>query len=624
MPKIDFSVDKRDISFVLFEQLGFDKFKVMKKYQDLDQETVEMLLEQTIKFATEVLAPINREGDEKGAVFSEGQVRMPESFKKAYAKFVENGWSGFTHTTDLGGQGFPELLGSVFSEIVTAANTSFALLPMLCNGTSHLIEAFGTSAMKKLYCPKLYSGVWGGTMCLTEPGAGSDVGAAVTTATPQGDHYLIQGTKIFITFGEHDAAENIIHAVLARVPGGPPGSRGISLFLVPKFLVDEKGKIGEFNDVRCARIEHKMGIHASPTCVMSFGEEGKCKGWLLGEVHQGLKCMFQMMNEARLGVGVQGLAGAAVAYQSALGYAMQRKQGSHIKRFKDPAAPRVEIIAHPDIRRMLLTMKAYVEGIRSLIYHTGYFADLSHHHPDKEQRDFFFNLLEITTPICKSYGSDMGFKVCDLAMQTYGGYGYTRDYPVEQYLRDTKIAAIYEGTNGIQAIDLFSRKVAGGGGIRFMQMMQWIDSRLADLHAPSLRGLIQSLDSAKTQIAETTMLLLQSAQSGDLEHGLLHANDYLEMFGNFLCAFFLLDAASIADSKLQALYQTHKATTPDAKTALHKANPDAAFYHAKICTAQFFIHTILPKNDAIAASIQTNDRSAMDILFPDEQELSFS
>jgi alkylation response protein AidB-like acyl-CoA dehydrogenase len=619
MPNIEFSADKRDIFFTLFEQVGVQQLLSFEAFSHLDEETLQMTLDEAIRFAVHILGPANREWDTVGAQYKDGSVTLPPSFHKAYKEYINAGWNGLLANPEYGGQGFPEVIGSAVKEVQTGANTSFALLPLLTNGTSHLIEAFGTEEMKKTYCEKMYTGQWAGTMCLTEPHAGSDVGALTTMATPQDDHYLIQGTKIFITCGDHDATDNIIHAVLARTPGAPAGTKGISLFLVPKFFVNPDGSLGEKNDIQCGRIEEKMGIHGSPTCVMNFGEEGRCKGWLLGELHRGMACMFQMMNEARLGVGVQGLAGGAAAYLSALGYAQQRRQGADPRNFKDPNAPRAEIIRHPDIRRMLLTMKAYVEGIRSMIYHTGLYIDLSNHHPDPTKREEYNLLVELLTPICKAYGSDMGFKVCDMAVQTYGGYGYTQDYPVEQYLRDIKIAAIYEGTNGIQALDLLSRKLGTLDGQRLKIFLKHIQQAFQDIPADHpLTNLVQEIRSAQTLLQDTTLFLLKKAQSGDLAHGLLHATPFLDMFGNFTAAFYLTHAALIAHDKLQAIYQKAQALDASAQAALRAHHNDAAFYHAKICTAQFFNAHILTNNLSIAASTQHPDQSALSIRFLDE------
>ncbi len=622
MPSIDFSVDTRDIKFVIFEQLQIEKSLLqLEKFADFDRDTLDVIIEGLVNFAVNELAPTNRDGDEKGAVYENGTVRVPESFKSVYNTMREQGWLGLHHNPEWGGQGFPELFGNVMSELNTGANTSFSLLPLLNHGASHLIEAFGTEEQKQTYCTKMYTGEWGGTMCLTEPQAGSDVGSATTTATPNGDHFLIQGTKIFITNGEHNLTDNIIHAVLARVPGEPKGTRGISLFIVPKFHVNPDGSVGERNDVRCERIEHKMGIKASPTCVMSFGDNGQCKGYLLGTLNQGMKQMFQMMNEARLGVGIQGLANAAAAYMSALGYAQQRKQGSDPVRGKDPNAPRAELIRHPDVRRMLMTMKAYVEGIRAMLYSTAVYVDLAKHHADPEKRAYYHALVELLTPVCKSYGSDMGFKVTELAVQTFGGYGFTQEYPVEQYLRDVKIASIYEGTNGIQALDLLMRKVAQGGGSRLELFGSFVADKLAEWQGHALSGLANDIQTYMQDLTHVTKDLLGAAQGGDLNHSMLNACNYLDMFGNVTSAFYLLEGAVIAHDKLQELYATNGVTTTEEQQSFLRKNSEAAFYHGKVRTAEFFNCNILVKNLSLSATVRTHDLSAMDILFMDEADI---
>ncbi len=622
MPSIEFSADVRDIKFVIFEQRKIEQDLLqLEKFQDYDRDTLDITIDEMVKFAVTELAPTNREGDETEAIFKEGQVLLPDSFKQVYNKMREAGWFGLHQSPEWGGQGFPELFGSVFSELTTGANTSFSLLALLNHGSSHLIEAFGTEEQKQTYCSKIYTGEWGGSMCLTEPQAGSDVGAAVTTATPDGGHYLIQGTKIFISNGEHDLTDNIIHLVLARVPGGPKGSKGISLFVVPKYLVNPDGTLGEFNDVNCDRIEHKMGIKASPTCVITFGDKGQCRGYLLGTLHHGMKQMFQMMNEARLGVGIQGLGNASAAYMSALGYAQQRKQGSHIARFKDPNAPRTEIVFHPDVRRMLMTMKAYVEGMRALLYSTAVYVDMAKYHPDPDQREFYFTLVELLTPICKSYASDMGFKVTELAVQTFGGYGYTQEYPVEQYLRDAKIASIYEGTNGIQAIDLFARKVSQKEGYRFKKFVSFVSKQISQWSDHALHKLGDQVQSSLRELQDITVDLLTEAQSGNMQHGLLNACTYLTMFGNVTLAFYLAEAAVVSYDKLQSIFEQNGIAGAEAQKEFLRKNTEAAFYHGKIRTAEFFNQNILTQNLGMAATILSHDDSAIDVLFMDEADL---
>jgi alkylation response protein AidB-like acyl-CoA dehydrogenase len=621
MPSIEFSTDRRDIFFTLFEQLKIQQLCELESFQELDLETFQDVLDTFAQFVTQELAPINASNDQEGCVWDDGEVRMPESTKKVYETYREMGLNGLQRSAEWGGGGFPESFWTAALEMMTGAHTSYALFAILGLGTGHLIEAFGSQELKEKYVEKLYSGEWSGTMCLTEPQAGSDVGALSTTATPiEGtDLYNIKGNKIFITYGEHDLTENIIHAVLARTPGAPAGTKGISLFVVPKFYNNADGEVVR-NDVNCGRLEEKMGIHASPTCVMNFGDEGNCVGWLLGDENKGMPYMFQMMNEARLGVGVQGLGGAAAAYRSALGYAMDRKQGAHPKAGRKNA-PRTPIVFHPDVRRMLMTMKAYVEGMRSLNYATGLYLDLSHHHPDAEKRAYYNDLVELMTPVCKSYSTDFGFKVSEIAVQVYGGAGYTKDYPVEQYMRDLKIASLYEGTNGIQALDLYGRKLMQKGGARFKTFASLVQEILETAAGQGLGSLVAlHKDAGELLTAVTTELLLE-AKDGKLDNGLLNASNYLEMLGNFACSVFLLQGAGLAKSKLEALYTENAVEGEEAQDAFRRANSEAAFLHGKVCTSSFFTHHILSKNVSLAQILRSHDTSAYEILFEDEREL---
>ncbi|RME19977.1 MAG: acyl-CoA dehydrogenase, partial [Deltaproteobacteria bacterium] len=570
------------------------------------------VLDEAIKMATDVLAPLNPVGDREGLKYENGNVITPSGFKEAWKKFSEGGWIGMVHDPDLGGQGLPNVLKFLASEIFAGANIAFFLTSMLTEGAAHLIQAFGTDEMRKLYCPNMYTGRWTGTMCLTEPQAGSDVGNLKTSARPNGDHYLISGSKIFISAGEHDLTENIIHPVLARIEGAPKGTKGISLFLVPKYLVNPDGSLAGPNDVRCGGIEHKMGIHASPTCTMNFGDEGNCRGWLLGEPNKGMACMFQMMNEARLGVGIQGLGLASVAYQSALSYAHERTQGASWKAGKDPNAPRVPIIEHPDVRRMLMFMKSLTEGMRALMYSVARHIDLSMHSPDEKERELNKNMVELLTPVCKAYGSDWGFRVNEVAVQVFGGYGYCQEYPVEQYLRDQKISSIYEGTNGIQAIDLIGRKIARNNGEylrQFVGMMKKVVE--PNLDHPRLGSVAQKQNHAIDTVVELTTWLGQ-AFGKDMAVPLLNACPYLEAFGHMTLGYYLLQGALIADEKLQQLMK--QSASQDVAEAA-KTNPDVGFYHDRILSARFFANYMLPRVDSIAAAIKTDDRSALEALF---------
>jgi len=611
----DFSVNKRDLQFVLYEQFPMDELCALPAFAEFNRETFDMVLSEAIKVAVEVLAPLNAPGDREGCTFDKGAVRTPKGFQQAYQQFAAGAWNGMVHSPEYGGQGLPNMLRSACAEVFAGSNVAFFLTSILTEGTAHLIESFGTDELKKIYCEKMYTGEWGGTMCLTEPGAGSDVGNLKTVARKNGDHYLITGQKIFITSGEHDLTPNIIHAVLARIEGAPAGTKGISLFLVPKFLVNADGSLGERNDVCCAGIEHKMGIKASPTCTLSFGDEGRCRGWLLGQENGGMKAMFQMMNEARLGVGVQGLALAAAGYLAALAYAKERTQGSHFSKGKDPTAPRTAIIEHPDIRRSLLHMKALTDGMRSMMLFVARAIDLSQHSQSETEREQSLHLVELLTPICKAYGSDQGFRVNEMAIQVFGGYGYCQEYPVEQYCRDQKIASIYEGTNGIQAMDLLGRKVLGSGGAYAREFASLV-SRLIERHArhPVLGPLAAKLNESLQELTRVTFHLAGVMQK-DPALALSRATPYLEMFGHVAVAYFLLHGAGIAAEKLDGIAQREGAADEAARRKLAAGNVEAAFYFGRVASARYFVSQVLPQVAALGAAITDGDQSPLEMVF---------
>lgn len=437
-----------EMRFLLQEVLHVQEILEWDGFKGIPAEVIDAVLEGAALFSQGKLAPLNRSGDKEQASYVEGRVRMPKGFSKAYQTFAADGWNALPFDPVYGGQGLPWMVSSMVSEMISGANMAFGLCPLLTQGVVELLSHYGTDEQKETYLHPLVSGIWTGTMCLTEPQAGSDLGAMTTQATPQGGHYLIKGQKIFITYGDHDMAENIIHMVLARLPGAPAGSKGISLFIVPKYLQG-----GIRNDVKALSIEHKLGIHASPTCVMAFGEENACIGYLVGEVHQGLKYMFAMMNHARLSVGIEAIGVAQYALQLATDYAAQRKQMG------------VTIDRHPDVQRMLLTIRAQVEAMRALACFTAKAMDSARHHPDIQKRTHYAALVSFLIPIVKAHATQTGFDNCSDAMQVLGGIGYTEEMPVAQCLRDIRIAMIYEGTNGIQAQDLVMRKLQLEGGI---------------------------------------------------------------------------------------------------------------------------------------------------------------
>ncbi|MEN6465608.1 MAG: acyl-CoA dehydrogenase [Syntrophaceae bacterium] len=603
-------VNVRDQKFVLYEQLGIDNLFESKAFADYSREVVDLMLSEAEKMAVEVLLPGRKEGD-KGCTFKDGNVSIPESFHDMYKKFIEGGWLNAMREVEVGGQGMPITLSTACYELFNAANFPFIMYPGLTNGAAGLIEHFGTDRQKKLYMEKMYSGQWGGTMCLTEPGAGTDVGALKTTAKrlPDGT-YSITGTKIFISSGDHNLTPNIIHPVLARIEGDPAGTKGISIFLVPKYRVNEDGSTGELNDVRTGNIEHKMGIKGSATCTLNFGDEGKCIGELLGEERKGMKIMFQLMNEARLEVGLQGLGCASTAYENAVEYAKNRIQSAPLWEMANPDAKAVPIIQHPDVKRVLLWMKAHIEGIRALNYYAAYCMDMAKAAVSKDERDKWQARLELLIPVCKAYSSEKAFQVCSKAIDIYGGYGYCSEYPVEQALRDSKITTIYEGTNGIQALDLVGRKIGVKKGAHLMALSNEITADIAELREnQELSSYVNYLAEAHNGMIDLTMNFFKLGKSAGFLIPVLNAQPYLELFGDVAIGYLLMKAAGTAMKKLDDIYTEKGAKGSRAKQrALMHENPDVAFYQGKIAAAKFFAVNILSTVRARCEAIKAGDR----------------
>ncbi len=611
-----YTADLRDIRFLLFEVLKIQDLQKMDLFADYGKEDYDAILTEAYKLAQNVIAPMNEISDQVGAQFDNGVVTLPEPFVGAWKQLVDNGWLGAIQSQEIGGQGLPWIMGQVIHEFFIGACVSFALTAGLTEGVISLLQDFGTAELKAKFAPGLLEGKWSGTMCLTEDSAGSDVGASKTTAQklPNG-LYAIEGTKIFITGGDHNLTKNVIHAVLARTPGAPAGTKGLSLFIVPKVRVNDDGTDGEFNDVAIGRIEHKMGIKGSPTCVVNFGENGKCQGYLLGQELEGMKIMFHMMNEARIMVGVQGLAAAGASCEAAKAYAAERLQGSSILSMKDPKAPKAAIIEHADVRRMLLWQKSVVEGLRTLLYTSAWYADMARGTTDPAEKEKYTNYVELMTPVCKAYGSDMGVKACDLAIQVYGGYGYCSEYPVEQNYRDARIAPIYEGTNGIQAMDLAGRKLPMKSMQVFVGFLKeiggFVDKNKGN---PSIGRLIQKLGEARNVLAEVVMKMMGIAMQ-DPEYLMLVAYPILESFGDVIAAYGLLNEAVVADQALAKIFAEAKAVGPADKKKVVTENPEAKFYHGKVQSATFFVNNILPQVKARAEVMKNADRSALDIVF---------
>ncbi len=505
--------DRRDVDFVLHEQLGVAELSKHEVFAEFNKKTVDLIVSEARNLAIKEILPTQIEGDREGTKFENGQVTVPESFHKAWELFKEGEWLAMIEDPEWGGQGMPRAVALAASDYMNGANFAFMMYPGLTHGAGKLIETFGTDQQKALYLKKLYTGEWTGTMLLTEPEAGSDVGALTTSAVKNEDGtYSITGNKIFISSGEHDLAENIIHPVLARIEGAPQGTNGISLFIVPKYWVNDDGSLGEPNDVVCTGVEEKMGIHGNATCSMSLGSKSKCRGLLLGEENKGMRSMFLMMNEARLLVGIQGFACASAAYIHAVKYARERVQGRHLMNMMDKSAPAVPIIQHPDIRRMLLTMKAYVEGMRSLLYFVGMCDDRIHITDSDEEKAKYQGMIDLLIPIAKGYVSDRAFDVCNLGVQIFGGYGYIKDYPMEQLLRDCRITPIYEGTNGIQAMDLLGRKLGLNQGKPIMDLMGEIQRVIAVARAnPRTEDCAGKLEAALNKLGEVALHLGKTA-----------------------------------------------------------------------------------------------------------------
>ncbi len=600
-----YRADLRELSFLLFEQFKIEEVLGQGKFEGWDADAIKSTLTEAYKWVREVIGPLNATADAEGCHLENGAVRTPAGFKEAWKKLYEAGWKSIGVAEEFGGAGSPRTVQIVVEEMLSGANTAFTMYSGLTYGAAEVIEAFGTPEQQALYCERMFTGTWAGTMCLTEPHAGSDVGSARTKAEPVGDGtYKISGTKIFISAGDHDLAENIIHLVLARVPDAPAGTKGLTLFIVPKLRTDAKGKLDGSNDVAVGNIEHKMGINASATCILNFGENGQCIGVPVGgdaKLNQGMSQMFKMMNGARIAVGMQGYSVASSAFLNALDYARERTQGPSIKAFKDPTAPRVPILEHADIRRMLLDMKSKVEGIRALALKLTRHQDMANALEGKDDQAVAYHRgqVDLLVPLVKAYGSDQGFRVCETAIQTYGGAGYTRDYPVEQYCRDAKIFSIYEGTNHIQAMDLVGRKLAQGGGANLQAFGADVGKFVAkNAEHAKLGAEVKRLGQAQQAITRSAMKLLTWFQTGQLEMVPLVANRFLEMMAELAVAWLLLEGAVIADEKAKSVAAGH---------------PDEAFYAGKVAAALYYARNVLPGVEEKARQIDADDRTALDI-----------
>ncbi len=590
----EYKAPLRDIKFVMNELLNSEQhYANLEGGEDATPDMVDAIIGEGAKFCEQVLSPLNQVGDREGCTWSEEGVKTPSGFKEAYQQYVEGGWPSMTADPTYGGQGLPHSLGLVMSEMVGTANWSWGMYPGLSHGATNTIEAHGTEEQKQIYLTKLISGDWTGTMCLTEPHCGSDLGILRTKAEPNADGtYSITGTKIFISAGDHDMAENIVHIVLARLPGAPEGTKGISLFIVPKRLPNEDGSAGEPNAVSCGSIEHKMGIHGNATCVMNF--DG-AKGWLIGPENRGLNCMFTFMNTARIGTAIQGLGAAELGLQGSLAYAKDRLAMRSLTGPKNPDGPADPIIVHPDVRRMLLTQKAVAEGARALIYLTAQQADIVHSGKTEEERKAADEILSFLTPIAKAFLTEIGYEAANLGMQVFGGHGFISEWGMEQNVRDARIGMIYEGTTGIQALDLLGRKVlmTQGESLKgFTKQVHVFCKENADNE--QMKEFVEPLAAINKEWGELTMKIGMAAMKNREEVGAASV-DYLMYSGYAVFAYLWARMAKIAQDKLA------------------EGTSEELFYTAKVQTARFYFKRMLPRTKAHAVSMMAGADTLMDM-----------
>ncbi len=581
----------RDLQFVYHELLNADAvFAEVPGFEEASEDLVDAILEEGAKVCEEVLQPINQNGDQEGCQFDNGVVTTPKGFKEAYNTFIEGGWPSLALNPEHGGQGLPETISFMLEEMICSANVSFSLYPGLTRGAINSISTHASDALKAQYLPKMTDGTWSGTMCLTEPHCGTDLGLVRTKAEPDNQGgYDITGTKIFISGGDQDLTENIIHLTLARLPGAPEGVRGISLFLVPKHLPDADNNPGATNGVTCGSIEHKMGIKGSATCVMNFDS---AKGYLIGTEGKGLACMFTMMNAERLAIGMQGLGLGEVAYQNAVEYARDRLQSRSATGAKAPEKAADPLLVHPDIRRMLLTTRAYNEGARALAVWTAMNLDIAHKHPDAEKRQEADDLVALITPIIKAFFSDYGYETTTLCQQVFGGHGYIQEWGMEQFVRDARIAQIYEGTNGIQALDLVRRKLFINGGTLPKRMFSMLDSYIDEQSSNAeLSEYLTPFKEANQLLQSLTQWLVENSTENPDELGAA-ATDYLRIFALTIFAWFWVQMAKLALEK--------------------RGGSDDQFYATKLQTARFYLGRLLPQIHGLDRAVRSGSDLMMD------------
>jgi alkylation response protein AidB-like acyl-CoA dehydrogenase len=591
--------DRRDIDFVLHEQLKVESLAKHACFSEFNRKAVDMIITEARNLAVKEILPTQVDGDRIGVHFDNGKVTVPESFHKAWKAVRDGEWLAMIEDPEWGGQGMPRLVASVAAGYLMSANFAFMMYAGLTHGAGELIETFGTDKQKKLFLKKMFSGEWTGTMLLTEPEAGSDVGALTTSAklNPDGT-YSITGNKIFVSGGEHDMAPNIIHPVLARIEGAPAGTAGISLFIVPKIWVNDDGSLGEPNDAVCTGIEEKMGIHGSTTATIALGSKGKCRGLLLGEANKGMRAMFMLMNNARLMVGDQALSCASAAYMHSLNYARTRVQGRHLNQIMDKNASAVPIIQHPDVRRMLMIMKVYVESLRSLSAYVAFCFDGIETTDDPEEKTRLQGIIDFLIPIQKAYTSERAFDVCSLGVQVYGGYGYIKEYPVEQLMRDCRITSIYEGTNGIQAMDLFARKLGQNGGRPIIDLGDEIRRAIgAAADVERTAAMAEKMEQVLLRLEEVARHMGMTAMYGNLMTAAAHAHPFLEVCGDVVVGWMLMWRARVAAEALAA----------------GAREKDAAYYEGQLKNAEFYTQIMLPVVMGRIEAILSGSSVAVDI-----------
>lgn len=587
-----YSAPTRDTRFIVNEVLDLGSYGNLPGFEMASADVTDAVINEGGKFCAEVLAPLNLAGDQEGCTRNDdGSVTTPRGFKEAFDLFNEAGWGTLSHPEEFGGQGMPHVLGFAMEEFISSANQAFGMYPGLTNGAISALIARGSQEQKERYLPKMVSGEWTGTMNLTEPHCGTDLGMIRTKAEPQDDgSYAITGTKIFISAGEHDMSENIIHLVLAKLPGAPDSTKGISLFVVPKFIVNEDGTPGERNGVMCGSIEHKMGIHANSTCVLNY--DG-AKGWLVGEENKGLAAMFIMMNAARLGVGIQGLSQAEVSYQNAVAYALDRRQGRALTGPADPEAQADPIFVHPDVRRMLMDAKTFTEGMRMLCLWGALQVDLTHKAQTEEEREEADMMIGLLTPVIKGYGTDKGYEVATNMQQVFGGHGYIEEWGMSQFVRDARIAQIYEGTNGVQAMDLCGRKLAQKGGAAIQAFFKVVGEDIgAAKDDEALAPMAEALEKALGQQQAATMWFMQNAMQNPNHLG-AGAHHYMHIMGMVSLGWMWLRMAKTAAG------------------ALASGSDDKAFYEAKLASARYYMDRFLPDAGALRRKLESGSESMM-------------